>query len=138
MEIICKDEKELPEIAFRIIQAYPKERVFIFSGSMAAGKTTLIKHLCAALGSTDNVGSPTFSLVNEYHTHTDKKIFHFDFYRIEKEQEAFDMGFEEYIYSGNYCFIEWPEKIHNLLPEKYVRVVIFAEEGTRTIKITEV
>ena len=91
---------------------------------MGAGKTTLIKSVCACLGVTDNVTSPTFSIVNEYKGLSGQKIYHFDFYRIKDQTEALDMGYEEYFYSGAYCFIEWPEKVNGLLPESYVRVEI--------------
>jgi len=90
---------------------------------MGAGKTTLIKSLCEYLGVTEPVTSPTFSIVNEYQAR-DSKIFHFDFYRLKNETEALDLGYEEYFYSGAYCFIEWPEKIPNLLPEHYIRIKI--------------
>jgi len=90
---------------------------------MGAGKTTLIKLLCACLGATDPVTSPTFSIVNEYNC-TGNKIYHFDFYRLKNQTEAFDMGYEEYFYSGAYCFIEWPEKIPDLLPEHHIKIQI--------------
>jgi len=90
---------------------------------MGAGKTTLIKAICEYLGVTEPATSPTFSIVNEYEGR-DERIFHFDFYRLKNETEALDMGYEEYFYSGAYCFIEWPEKIPNLLPEHYVSIKI--------------
>ena len=92
-----------------------------FHGLMGAGKTTFIKSLCDILLVKDSVSSPTFSLVNEY-VSGEESMYHFDFYRIKKETEALDMGYEDYLYSGNYCFIEWPQKIENLLPEKFVEV----------------
>jgi tRNA threonylcarbamoyladenosine biosynthesis protein TsaE len=91
---------------------------------MGVGKTTLIKVLCKQLGVEESTNSPTFSIVNEYLSTSQKSIYHFDFYRIEKEEEVFDMGYEDYFYSGNFCFIEWPEKIPNLLPEEVVKVSI--------------
>lgn len=98
-------------------------RVWLIFGEMGAGKTTLIKSLCAALGVVDTVSSPTFSIVNEYPL-GESKVFHFDFYRIRNEQEAFDIGTEDYFYSGAYCFVEWPERIPSLIPPVYVAVTI--------------
>lgn len=99
------------------------------------GKTTLIKELCRQLGVKENVSSPTFSIVNEYAA-KEGNIYHFDFYRLKDEQEAFDFGYEEYFYSGEYCFVEWPEKIENLLPEDAVSISITANsEGERTIEL---
>lgn len=96
-------------------------KFFIFEGEMAAGKTTFIKAICAALGAKDTVSSPTFSIVNEYEI-PDGLIYHFDFYRLKNLQEAYDIGYEEYFYSDNYCFIEWPQKVEQLLPEHYIKV----------------
>ena len=115
---------QLPAIATEIIAIAKTNRIFLFYGDMGAGKTTLIKSVCACLGVTDNVTSPTFSIVNEYKGLSGQKIYHFDFYRIKDQTEALDMGYEEYFYSGAYCFIEWPEKVNGLLPESYVRVEI--------------
>jgi tRNA threonylcarbamoyladenosine biosynthesis protein TsaE len=106
---------------------------------MGAGKTTLIKALCHELGSTDYVTSPTFALINEYSTSKGSVIYHFDFYRIKKIEEAFDLGYEDYIYSGNYCFIEWPEMIESLLPEGIVEVRIQEiEKGIRIVNAKKV
>lgn len=105
---------------------------------MGAGKTTLIKELCAALGVEEAVTSPTFSIVNEYDIPLGK-IFHFDFYRLKTESEALDMGYEEYFYSGNYCFIEWPEKIPNLLPESFVSIGIkVVADNSREINVKNI
>jgi len=98
--------------------------VIAFYGSMGAGKTTLIKNLCHRMGVTDEVNSPTFAIVNEYVTEEGESVYHFDFYRIKKLEEAYDIGYENYFYSGNLCLIEWPEMIEPLLPEKYIRVGI--------------
>lgn len=114
--------EELKNVAEELINAFPEERVFAFYGKMGAGKTTFIQSVCRALGSEDNVTSPTFALINEYNTAELNSIFHFDFYRINDIEEAFDLGYEDYIYSGNYCLIEWPEMIEPLLPEKMVEV----------------
>jgi len=108
----------------------------LFYGEMGVGKTTLIKEILKQLGVKDNVSSPTFSLVNEYHTNKDAKIFHFDFYRIETEEEAMDMGIEEYFYSDSLCLIEWPNKVENLLPLNTVSIKITLENNQqRTIAI---
>ena len=114
---------------------FPEDRVFAFYGAMGAGKTTLIKAICRALGSNDNITSPTFALINEYSTGQQSIIYHFDFYRIKKLEEAYDLGYEDYIYSGNYCFIEWPEMIESLLPEGIVEVRIKeTENGARLVE----
>src|SRR5688572_25454959 len=104
----------------------PSVPVVIFEGEMGAGKTTFIKAICRELGVTDAVSSPTFSIVNEYETTAGKRLYHFDFYRIEAEQEALDIGTLEYFESGNWCFIEWPTRIPNLLPDHYLHVAISA------------
>lgn len=114
----------LNDIAFHIIKFFPNFRIFAFYGNMGAGKTTLIKKICKHLKVEDIVNSPTFSLVNEYNTTLNESVFHFDFYRLNKISEAFDMGYEDYFYSGKYCFIEWPEKIAELLPENFVKITI--------------
>lgn len=109
-------------LAKSILDAFPSERIFAFYGEMGAGKTTLIKDFCTVLGVEGNTSSPTFSLVNEYKTKAGKSIYHFDMYRIDDPKDAVRIGFEEYLDSGNYCFIEWPEKIMKLLPESFVQV----------------
>lgn len=116
--------QELPQAAEAFLKHFPEERLFAFYGKMGAGKTTLIKALCRALGSTDPITSPTFALVNEYSTAQNERIFHFDFYRIKNIEEALDIGFDDYIYSGKYCFMEWPENIEALLPDQVVAVNI--------------
>ena len=119
---------ELPEIAKQVLE-FSKHKILLFYGDMGVGKTTLIKELVKQLGVSDNVSSPTFSLVNEYHTNKGENVYHFDFYRIEKEEEAMDMGIEEYFYSDSYCFVEWPNKVENLLPLKSVIVTITANSN---------
>ncbi len=129
-----KSVEELKGVARELIQQYPDERVFAFYGKMGAGKTTFIQSICRALGSEDNITSPTFALINEYMSAGMNSIFHFDFYRIKDIEEAFDLGYEDYIYSGNYCLIEWPEMIESLLPENIVEVRIEAQDDdTRLI-----
>lgn len=124
----------LPSAAGKLLEAFAEERFFAFYGKMGAGKTTLIKELCAALGSSDNVCSPTFAIVNEYLSGAGEPIYHFDFYRINNISETYDIGYEEYFYSGCYCFTEWTEKVEPLLPESYVRVEIGElPSGQRTI-----
>ena len=114
----------------------PGVSVVIFEGEMGAGKTTFIKAVCRELGVTDAVSSPTFSIVNEYETSSGKRLYHFDFYRIEEEQEALSIGALEYFDSGNLCFIEWPSKVPNLLPDHYLTVNIAASpSGPRTITL---
>lgn len=124
--------KELPEIARKLVEQFPEERVFAFYGKMGAGKTTFIQSVCRILGSDDTVTSPTFALINEYNTEKNGSVFHFDFYRIKNLEEVFDLGYEDYLYSGSYCLIEWPELIEPLLPEKVVKVKIEVEtDGSR-------
>lgn len=126
---------ELPKIAKEVIN-FSKSKVLLFYGEMGVGKTTLIKEIVKCLESNDTVSSPTFSLVNEYHTTSKEKIYHFDFYRINSETEAMDMGIEEYFYSNNWCLVEWPNKIENLLPLKSVSITITNnQQNNRTIEL---
>ena len=130
-----KSLSEINHIAARFIQAHPADRIFAFYGSMGVGKTTFIKALCEEMQVLDYVTSPPFALINEYKTENNITIFHFDFYRIKDISEAFDLGYEDYFYSGDYCFIEWPELIELLLPSIAVRVNIReTEDGTRIIE----
>ena len=133
MEIKIKDLEHIREAAQEFISHMGDCRVFAFYGSMGAGKTTFIKALCEELGVTDVVTSPTFAIVNEYET-SSRPIFHFDFYRIKKLEEVYDMGYEDYFYSDALCFIEWPELIEEVLPAEAVKVTITEKaDGTRTI-----
>jgi len=117
---------ELSGAAKALLNFAGDQQIFIFEGEMGAGKTTFIKALCEELGVQENVSSPTFSIVNEYITAADQIIYHFDFYRIKNLQEAYDIGYEEYFYSGHRCLIEWPERIAEILPEHYVKIEIGA------------
>ncbi|WP_167617369.1 tRNA (adenosine(37)-N6)-threonylcarbamoyltransferase complex ATPase subunit type 1 TsaE [Maribellus sediminis] len=128
---------ELQGVAKELISEFQEERVFAFYGKMGAGKTTFIQSVCRALGSVDNVTSPTFALINEYNTADMESIFHFDFYRIKELEEAFDLGYEDYIYSGSYCLIEWPEMIDPLLPDTIVEVKIEVQEDESRIITAE-
>ncbi|MGE5394707.1 MAG: tRNA (adenosine(37)-N6)-threonylcarbamoyltransferase complex ATPase subunit type 1 TsaE [Candidatus Saccharibacteria bacterium] len=125
----------LGEMAKELLEAFADERIFALYGAMGAGKTTFIKAMCRELGSKDNITSPSFALINEYTTQNHSVIYHFDFYRIKKIEEAYDLGYEDYIYSGNYCFIEWPEMIQDLLPPGIVQVKISeTQDGGRTFE----
>ena len=115
--------ENIREVARKFVEEIGERRVFAFYGKMGAGKTTFIKAVCEELGVEDVITSPTFAIVNEY-TSGEKSIYHFDFYRIKKLEEVYDMGYEEYFYSGALCFIEWPELIEELLPEDAVKVII--------------
>ncbi len=124
-------------VAERIINE-ADSRILLFYGEMGSGKTTLIKEIAAHLGVEDLTNSPTFSLVNEYVTERGDNMFHFDFYRIEHEEEAYDIGFEEYLDSGSWCLIEWPEKVENLLPLDSVVIQIgINPDDSRTIQLTK-
>ena len=110
-------------------------KVFAFYGKMGAGKTTFIKAICEELGVNDVITSPTFAIVNEYTADNDTPIYHFDFYRIKKLEEVYDMGYEDYFYSGNLCLLEWPELIEDILPEDVTKVTITEQEdGTRLVE----
>ena len=125
---------ELEKVGSELMQSLDGLKVIVFHGEMGSGKTTFIKAIGKVLEVRDIMSSPTFSIVNEYKTITGNKIFHFDFYRIKNETEAYDIGVEEYFDSGNYCFVEWPEKIPSLLPLQYAEVNIKVDDNThRTI-----
>lgn len=135
MEIKIQSPAKLPEAAKQFVQAMDQNTVFAFYGKMGAGKTTFIKAICEELGVTDVINSPTFSIVNEYRSDTTGElIYHFDFYRIKKIEEVYDMGYEDYFDSGAVCFIEWPELIDDLLPGDAVKVSITEQEdGSRIV-----
>lgn len=126
---------DLPAIADQLLEIAGDRRVWLFQGEMGVGKTTLIKALCAALGVTDSTSSPTFSIVNEYDS-PNGAIYHFDFYRIRSAEEALDLGYEEYFYSGNYCFVEWPQKIDPLLPPDALAIELqLRPDGGRILRL---
>ena len=133
MEVKITDIAQLPEVARTLLDTFSSERFFAFFGKMGVGKTTLIKEMCEVLGVEDVVCSPTFAIVNEYSTVQGELVFHFDFYRLKSISEAYDIGYEEYFYSGCYCFTEWTEKIEELLPERYVRVEMEERDGVRIL-----
>jgi len=126
---------EIHNVAKQFIENIGTGKVFAFYGKMGSGKTTFIKAICEELGVTDVITSPTFAIVNEYHSeHSPKPIFHFDFYRIKKLEEVYDMGYEDYFYSGSLCFLEWPELIEEILPADVVKVKIEEQtDGSRTV-----
>jgi tRNA threonylcarbamoyladenosine biosynthesis protein TsaE len=129
---------QLPQAAEAILANSAGNKIFLFYGEMGAGKTTLIKVLCEILGVNEQATSPTFSIVNEY-IGRDSRIFHFDFYRLKNQTEALDMGYEEYFYSGAYCFIEWPEKIPDLLPDHYTTIRIkVLDSNSRSVSIENI
>lgn len=133
MVISVQNIDELPGVARQLIESFPGKRVFAFQGPMGSGKTTFIKTICRELGVEDLVNSPSFPIVNHYVNKQNEDIYHFDFYRIKTPGEAYDMGYEDYLYSGSYCLIEWPEKISSLLPPDAVTVNIEEAGGRRTI-----
>ena len=135
MEIVFTlDELEL--VTQKVIDQHPS-KVILFHGEMGVGKTTLIKQLCKTLGVSSATSSPTFSLVNEYETIDNQVVYHFDFYRLKNEMEALDMGADDYFYSGNWCFIEWAEKIPSLIPDEHAVITIeLVENGIRHLTLT--
>ena len=136
MEIKINSLADINEAAKQFIENMGDGKVFAFYGKMGAGKTTFIKAICEKLGVDDVITSPTFAIVNEYQSATTgDSIYHFDFYRIKKLEEVYDMGYEDYFYSGSLCFLEWPELIDDLLPEDATKVTIEAtDDGGRVVK----
>ena len=137
MTLTITSLEALPAVARTFLQAVGNRRVIAFYGGMGAGKTTFIAALCRELGVTEPVTSPTFAIVNEYAgSDEESSIYHFDFYRIKRLEEAYDIGFEDYLYSGHLCLIEWPELIEELLPDDTLRVhITIADDGSRSIDI---
>lgn len=136
MQIKIPHIGDLPEAARQFVDAMGEQRVFAFYGQMGAGKTTFIKAVCEALGVKDVINSPTFAIVNEYQNGQGQPIYHFDFYRLKRATEAYDIGFDDYVYSGNVCFMEWPEVVEELLPDNVVRVKIEeTDDGSRILTL---
>ncbi|AKU69008.1 tRNA (adenosine(37)-N6)-threonylcarbamoyltransferase complex ATPase subunit type 1 TsaE [Prevotella fusca] len=134
MEITIKNLDTIHEAAKEFVKGMGEGKVFAFYGKMGAGKTTFIKALCEVLGVEDVITSPTFAIINEYTDGNDEPIYHFDFYRIKKLEEVYDMGYEDYFYSGNLCLLEWPELIEEILPENVVKVTVEEQaDGTRKL-----
>ena len=134
MDWYIKDLGDLPEAAAALLRYAADQRVFLLHGPMGAGKTTFVKAICRKLGVRDTVASPTFGIVHEY-LGTDGPVYHFDFYRLRHSREALDMGYEEYLWSGNYCFVEWPEKADDILPLQAIHVSLSINpDGTRHLK----
>lgn len=130
--------EELSKVSDLLISWRDKSNIIAFYGNMGAGKTTLVKNLCAKMGVQDEVNSPTFALVNEYQTESFDSIFHFDFYRIKSLEEVFDIGYEDYFYGGSLCLLEWPELIDPLMPEHFIQVEITLgdTDDSRVIKVS--
>ena len=136
MEIKIKSIEEIAVAAKEFVAAMGERKVFAFYGKMGAGKTTFIKAVCEELGVEDVINSPTFAIVNEYVDGQGEPVYHFDFYRIKNLQEVMDLGYEDYVYSGHVCFMEWPELIENLLPDDAVKVTIEEEiDGGRVLVV---
>ena len=134
MEFIINNLDELPEVAQKIIDQL-QHKLITFEGEMGAGKTTFIKEFVKVLGTNDEVSSPTFSIVNEYET--DKgKVYHFDFYRLNHEEEALDFGIDEYLYSNQYCLMEWPNKIANFIPDEHHTITLKNVDGVRHLNFS--
>lgn len=132
----CPHLSDLSGVAKQILADAGFARIFALWGDLGAGKTTLTGALCRELGVVDSVTSPTFTIVNEYSTYKGDPVYHFDFYRIKSPMEAFDLGYEQYLYSGNYCFIEWPGKIGELLPPGTVHISLTAAGEGRDIMMS--
>ncbi len=135
MKIIVNCISELKSVALQLIQYKKNKNIICFYGEIGVGKTTFIKEICKNLLVDDNVSSPTFSIVNQYKTKQNKIIYHFDFYRLETEEEAYDMGYEEYFFQNDLCLIEWPEKIEGLIPEDIIKVILTKKGEQRIIEI---
>ena len=137
LSFVIKNENELDKIAQQVLKKY-NLKIFLFYGEMGVGKTRFIKSVCKGLNVLDVVSSPTFSIVNQYLNKNNDFIYHFDFYRTTNKEEIFDIGYEEYIYSSSYCFIEWPEKIESLLPNNYIKIEMILDRNNRKINIKEI
>ena len=133
----AKNEDDLSDISKKIID-FSDSNLFLLYGDMGVGKTTLVKSLCSMLDVVDVVTSPTFSIVNQYKRSNNKYVFHFDFYRTKNENEIFDIGYEEYLFSSSYCFVEWPEKVEGLLPNRFVKIEMKLEDNFRKIRVKNI
>jgi tRNA threonylcarbamoyladenosine biosynthesis protein TsaE len=133
MELLLNNLSEIDILANRFVENMNHRKVFAFYGEMGAGKTTFIKAVCKILGVTETITSPTFAIINEYKKSDSEAIFHFDFYRIKNIEEAYDFGYEDYFYSEQLCFIEWPELVEPLLPENVVRVQITVQDNDQRL-----
>lgn len=129
IKFIAKNEEELTQVAKDLLRSYPDYRIFAFYGDMGTGKTTFIKELCRQLGVKNLTLSPSFAIINEYWSENDEPIYHFDFYRINDKVEVFDIGFSDYLFSGNYCFIEWSEKIEEFLTSDHLHISIEVDDN---------
>ncbi|HOF45314.1 MAG TPA: tRNA (adenosine(37)-N6)-threonylcarbamoyltransferase complex ATPase subunit type 1 TsaE [Bacteroidales bacterium] len=129
IKFIAKNEEELTQVAKDLLRSYPDYRIFAFYGDMGTGKTTFIKELCRQLGVKNLTSSPSFAIINEYWSENDEPIYHFDFYRINDKVEVFDIGFSDYLYNGNYCFIEWSEKIEEFLTSDHLHISIEVDDN---------
>lgn len=127
---IARSISDLPAIAKKLINAFPENRIFGFYGKMGVGKTTFVKAVAKTLNVSDIVNSPTFAIINEYIADNGESIYHFDLYRINKAEELLDIGYEDYFFSGDYCLIEWPEKIPELLPLELIEVFIEEDQNS--------
>ncbi len=134
-EYVAASVNELKSTAEKILADFSDKKVFALYGEMGAGKTTLIKGFCKVLKVTDNTSSPTYSLVNEYNTSDDEKVYHFDLYRLKSLKEALDVGCEEYFFSGNYCFIEWPQLVEDIVPWDTVKLSIERKGDSSVVTI---
>ncbi len=132
-KLICSDLTELDTIANSIKNQAGKSKVWLFEGELGVGKTTLIKSICKSFGVIDMVNSPTFPIINVYLNHLNHIFYHFDFYRVKDREEAIDLGCEEYFFSGDYCFIEWPSIVEDLLPPGVLRIRLERDQKTRLI-----
>ena len=133
MKLLIKSLSDIETVAQKFVKNMGDNTVFAFYGEMGVGKTTIIKAVCRALGVTETINSPTFAIVNEYKSGEGTPIYHFDFYRIKSIEEAYDFGYEDYFYSRNICFIEWPELIESLLPDNVIKVKIELEKNEQRI-----
>ena len=127
-QVICRQPEDFADAAKVLLDKYPSYRLFAFYGEMGAGKTTFIKSICKELDVTDTVSSPTFAIINVYRTQTNDEVYHFDFYRIKSLEEVYDIGYEDYFFSHNYCLMEWPEKIRELLPKDTINIEIRVDQ----------